>query len=84
VRYLGPANSSCNVAELQFFAPNPPAGPVSIANSWNGAQLILSWPGGGALLTATKLAGPWTTNASATSPFAVPPAGPQQFFRIQF
>ena len=84
VRYLGPANSSCNVAELQFFAPNPPAGPVSIANSWNGAQLILSWPGSGALLTATKLAGPWTTNASATSPFAVPPAGPQQFFRIQF
>ena len=24
VRYLRPANSACNLAELQFFAPNPP------------------------------------------------------------
>jgi hypothetical protein len=75
---------SCNVAELQFFVPNTHLVPVSITNSWKGAQLILSLPGSVALLTATNLAGPWTTNASATSPFAVPTAGAQQFFQIQF
>lgn len=84
VRYVGPANSSCNVAELQFFSANPPPAPVYITNSWNGTQLQLSWPSGGALLEATNVAGPWTTNVSAASPFCVTPNQPQKFYRVQF
>jgi len=83
VRYVGPANGSCNVAELQFFTPNPPPVPPLITNSWEGTQLTLSWPGGGALLEATNVTGPWITNANATSPFPIMPSQPQKYYRVQ-
>jgi hypothetical protein len=83
VRYLGPANGACNVAEIQFFSPNPPPAPVTIANSWNGSQLTLTWPSGGLLLQATNITGPWTTNISASSPFVVAPTQPEFFYRVQ-
>jgi hypothetical protein len=41
VRYVGPANGSCNVAELQFFAPNPafsPSTPRITGMVLNGAR----------------------------------------------
>jgi hypothetical protein len=83
VRYVGPANGACNVAELQFFSPNPP--PVMyLSNSWNGNQLQLSWPAGGTLLEATNVTGPWTTNMAAMPPFSVTPSQPQKFYRVQF
>jgi hypothetical protein len=84
VRYVGPSNGACNVAELQFFSPNPPSPPSYITNSWNGSQLILSWPGNGILMEATNLAGPWTSNSAAASPFSVAPNFPQKFYRAQF
>lgn len=80
VRYVGPVNGYCDVAEIQFFTSAPPA----INSSWNGTQLILSWPSGGMLLEATNLTGPWTTNLSATSPFSITPTRPQKFYRTQF
>ena len=83
VRYLGPQNGSCNVAELQFFSPNPPATAPRITNYWNGSQLTLSWPGGYELLEATNVTGPWSTNTSAISPWIMTPAGPRKFFRLQ-
>jgi hypothetical protein len=55
---------------------------VTLTNKWNGANLILSWPGNGKLLEATNLAGPWTTNTS-TSPVTVTPTQSQKFYRIQ-
>jgi hypothetical protein len=60
-----------------------PAGSVTLGSSFNGSNLTLTWPGNGVLLEATNVAGPWTTNASASSPFMVTPSGPQKFFRIQ-
>ena len=56
-----------------------------ISNSYNGKVLTLSWPGGGNLLQATNLPGPWTMNTGATSPFTVTLAtnGPQMFYRVQ-
>ncbi len=81
VRYLGPANGSCNVAELQFFSPNPPPPPVTLANSWNGSQWTLNWPSG-RLLEATNISGPWTTNANATPPFLITPNQPQKFYKV--
>ena len=60
------------------------SGPI-ISSSYNGTVLTLSWSGGGNLLQATNLPGPWTTNTGATSPFTVTPAtnGPQTFYRVQ-
>ena len=60
------------------------SGPV-ISSSYNGTVLSLSWSGGGNLLQATNLLGPWTTNTGATSPFRVTTAtnGPKMFYRVQ-
>jgi hypothetical protein len=44
---------------------------------------VLSW-GAGALLQATNLAGPWTTNTTATSPYTVLPTNGQTFYRLFF
>jgi len=55
---------------------------VTLTNKINGANLVLSWPGNGKLLEATNLAGPWTTNVSA-SPATVAPSQPQKFYRIR-
>ena len=81
VRYLGPANGSCNVSELQFFTPNPPP-PFQMTNVWDGVHMTLSWPNGGALLEATNVSGPWVTNNGAASPFMIIPSGPQKFYRV--
>jgi len=84
VRYLGPANGWCDVAEIQFFAPNPPATPPQLSSIWNGVQLTLSWQSGGLLLEATNVTGPWTTNTSATPPFIASPTLPQKYYRVRF
>ena len=83
VRYLGPANGWCNVAEVQFFSPNPPPPPPVLTNRWDGVHLTLSWQNGGMLLEATNLTGPWTTNTSS-SPFVVTPTQPQKFYKALF
>lgn len=47
-------------------------------------KLVLSWSGGGVLLWATNVTGPWTTNLAATSPYTnTDMTLPRQFFRIQ-
>jgi hypothetical protein len=83
VRYVGPTNGSCNVAELQFFSPNPPPLPPQITNSWDGGHLTLTWPNSAILLEATNVAGPWATNTDAVSPLVVTPDEPQKFYRVQ-
>lgn len=55
---------------------------VTLTNAVSGANLVLSWPGNGKLLEATNLAGPWSTNVSA-SPATVTPNQPQKFYRIR-
>ena len=37
---------------------NPVIEPFMLTNNWDGANLVLSWPGSGLLLQATNLAGP--------------------------
>ena len=55
---------------------------ITLTNKISGAKLVLSWPGNGKLLEATNLAGPWTTNVSA-SPVTVVPNQPQKFYRVR-
>lgn len=83
VRYVGPANGSCNLAELQFFSPNPLPPPAGLTNTWDGAELTLSWPNGGTLLQAASVSGPWVTNLSA-SPCVIVPDQPLKFYRVKF
>jgi len=47
VRYLGPANANCNVAEIQFDGgapvPAPPPAPASLSATPGDAQVVLHW-----------------------------------------
>jgi hypothetical protein len=47
-----------------------------------GGNVVLTWPSG-MLLQATNIAGPWTTNSRATSPYTFTPVAGQMFFRTQ-
>jgi hypothetical protein len=78
------------VSATAFGVDSPLSAPVAgqpnniiLTNSWDGNQLKLSWPGGGALLEATNVSGPWTTNAGAASPFSIAPGQPQKFYRVR-
>lgn len=58
--------------------------PASIAFSREGNNLVLTWPTGWTLLSATNAAGPYTAVTGATSPYTInTTAQPQQFFRLQ-
>ena len=59
--------------------PVPPSVTLSVVKSGAGVQL--QWTQG-TLLEATTVKGPWTTNASAVSPFTVNPTGAQRFYRV--
>jgi hypothetical protein len=60
-------------------APLPPTLNIQHAE----ANLQLTWTNSGCLLLqAASLAGPWTTNAGAASPFTVTPNNPCQFYRL--
>jgi hypothetical protein len=72
--------SESQVKSLFFTALGVPSA-VTLAHSWNGQQLTLSWPQG-TLMEATNLPGPWATNTAA-SPFVVTPTGPRKFYRVQ-
>ncbi len=56
---------------------------VALAPQWAGGHLQFSWPGGGKLMQADRLDGPWTKVNSATSPYSVTATESQKFFRIQ-
>jgi hypothetical protein len=46
-------------------------------------KLVLQWPSGATLQSATNLSGPWQDVSSATSPYTNFLAGPRQFFRLR-
>lgn len=60
-------------------APVPP-GPLVITG---GANVSLSWTGGGVLQHAEQIAGPWTDNPDATSPFSVTPTADAAFYQLR-
>jgi hypothetical protein len=55
---------------------------VTLSYAHAGSNLVLTYPAG-LLLQAPSLAGPWTTNTAATSPYTVPAGPGNQFFRIK-
>jgi hypothetical protein len=56
--------------------------PVTLTITPSGKNVVLTWPSG-TLLQSTNLAGPWTPNTSATSPYTVPATNASQFFQVQ-
>jgi hypothetical protein len=56
---------------------------VTLIVAASGDKVVLTWTGGGQLLQATNVVGPWTTNSAATSPYLVTPSAPQMFYRIK-
>ncbi|HEX7653571.1 MAG TPA: glycoside hydrolase family 76 protein, partial [Verrucomicrobiae bacterium] len=83
VRYVSPANGWGNVAEIRFYAPNPPPPPLQITSYWDGMTLQLSWPAGCWLLEANDLSGVWLTNSTAVSPLKVDLKQPSKYYRLQ-
>jgi fibronectin type 3 domain-containing protein len=78
LRYLGPANGFCNVAEVEFWSSitgtPPPAAPTGLAGTGSSQQIALSWNvSSGAtsyrVKRSTTSGGPYTaiTNVSSTS-----------------
>ena len=57
--------------------------PVELQIARVGSNVQLTWGNVGQLLEASSLNGPWTTNSLAASPYTVPPAGSQKFYRVQ-
>jgi hypothetical protein len=56
----------------------------SVAFSQQGSNLVLSWPSGWSLQSATNLPGPFSDVSGATSPFTTNMTlEPQQFFRLR-
>src|SRR5206468_4076781 len=73
VRYRGPSNGSCNVAEVQFYggpsAPAAPAAPTGLVAIAGGRQVALSWTAPAAAASvnvkrSTNSGGPYTTLAA--------------------
>jgi hypothetical protein len=59
------------------------AAPSSLSVALAGKMVVISWQGG-ALQSAPRLTGPWSTLTGATSPYTCNPASaPMQFFRLQ-
>ncbi len=48
----------------------------------SGGNLTVEWTGGGTLQTASTVTGQWSNVANASSPYSVPAAAAQAFFRI--
>jgi hypothetical protein len=54
---------------------------VTLGGTVTGGSLMLTWSHG-TLLQAPTPNGPWQTNSTAASPYAVPMNSPQQFYRV--
>jgi hypothetical protein len=85
--YAGPltpsdiVNNNLAGPETLVSPGTPQLNEVGIAAS--GKNIVLTWPEG-VLLQAANLAGPWTTNAAAVSPYTVSTTnGAAEFYKIQ-
>ena len=70
-------------ARLHFIAAGGqvPQPTTQITYTWNGTDLVLTWSGG-TLQSSDNVTGGWAPVSGATSPYTVPIAGAQKFFRV--
>jgi hypothetical protein len=60
-----------------------PAPRPTLLSAHSGSALVLTWPSGYQLLSATNINGPYTSVSGATSPWTNLFSKPQEFFRLQ-
>jgi len=75
-------NASTNTV-ANAITVTPGTRPIITITNGPSSTLAINWSGGGQLLQATNVTGPWTTNVGATSPFTLSPTNARMFFRIQ-
>jgi len=79
----GTATVSATVNGVTQSSSSITVGRVTLGILRSGSSLVLNWPAGTLLLQAPTLLGPWTTNNTAVSPYTVPMAEGNEFFRLQ-
>jgi uncharacterized protein YjdB len=77
----GTAKVSATVGGVTGTSALITVGPQTIGFTRTGSSLTLNWQTG-TLLQSTNVAGPWTTNNTAVSPYTIPMTNRMQFFRL--
>ncbi|HZQ46662.1 MAG TPA: immunoglobulin domain-containing protein, partial [Verrucomicrobiae bacterium] len=81
---VGDGNGCTNYSSAHLTV-NTAITPVSITITYNGANVILNWPGSHTLQSAPSATGTYTDVAGPvlTGPYSVPPSGSALFFRLR-
>jgi hypothetical protein len=74
-------NRALSASQIQDLYTGTYAAPVSLGVTREGSSIVLNWASG-LLLQAPTVLGPWTTNGAAVSPYSVPAAPGNQFFKV--
>jgi len=87
-----PPNNSMNQGFALYsygIAPGTPVvgnatqGPIVLSAKQSGANIVITWSGGGVLLYSDSPTGPWNTVTDSTgSPYTTSPAAPQRYYRV--
>jgi hypothetical protein len=85
-----PSTPTLAVGESAWMALSPSVTPPPIPQTCganfkimlSGGQIVITWDGGGTLLSAVSPAGPWTVVAGASAPYTPAGGGPVRFYRI--
>jgi len=85
VRFLNPAGSPSGTYNARILSTGEvvPIPPPTLQSLRTGQQLVLTWPSGYQLLSATNVTGPYTPVSGATSPWTNSLTDPREFFRLQ-
>jgi hypothetical protein len=77
---IGRASTTLLIDNIVVLEPALNA-PIQLQYARSGTNLQLTW-GRGLLMESTNFAGPWLTNASATSPYTIAMSSAQKFYRV--
>jgi hypothetical protein len=85
IRFVNPGGFSPGIypARLTATGELAPVGHPALQSARNGSGLVLNWPGGFQLLSATNVTGPYAPVPGASSPWTNLFTKPQEFFRLQ-
>lgn len=67
--------------EIKFVSAASPVPQLAVKLA--GANVEISWTGGGTLQESTSVTGPWAASADQTTPQLVPHTGPARFYRVR-
>jgi hypothetical protein len=85
VRFLNPTGIPAGTYNARILSTGEvvPISPPTLQAVRNGFALVLTWPSGFQLLSATNVTGPYTPVSGATSPRTNALSKPREFFKLQ-